>query len=81
MKQLLYILIFTASLNGMAQYQTTFIFSKMDIEAQHILWDNTPTMLMGFTSTMSGNIDIPCWFHNFPLSLTKTQGLRFLLYL
>ena len=59
MKQLLYILIFTASLNGMAQYQTTFIFSKMDIEAQHILWDNTPTMLMGFTSTMSGNIDIP----------------------
>lgn len=59
MKKLLYILFFAASLNGMAQDQTTFIFSKMDIEAQHVLWDNTPTMLMGFTTTMSGSIDIP----------------------
>ena len=59
MKQLFYILFFAASLNGMAQVETTFIFSKMDIEAQHILWDNTPTMLMGFTTTMGGSIDIP----------------------
>ena len=59
MKQLFYILFFAANLNGMAQDETTFLFSKMDIEAQHILWDNTPTMLMGYTSTMSANIDIP----------------------
>jgi FtsP/CotA-like multicopper oxidase with cupredoxin domain len=59
MKQLFYILFFAANLNGMAQDETTFLFSKMDIDAQHILWDNTPTMLMGYTSTMSANIDVP----------------------
>jgi FtsP/CotA-like multicopper oxidase with cupredoxin domain len=43
-----------------AQIQTnTFIFSKMDIEPQHILWDGEQTMLMGFTPLMSSAIDIP----------------------
>ncbi len=59
MKQLFYILFFAVSLNATAQDETTFIFSKMDIEAQHILWDDTPTMLMGFTAMMSASIDIP----------------------
>jgi len=59
MKQLFYILFFVLNLNARAQDQTTFIFSKMDIEAQHILWDDTPTMLMGFTAMMSASIDIP----------------------
>jgi len=59
MKQLFYILFLAVNLNATAQDETTFIFSKMDIEAQHILWDDTPTMLMGFTSMMSSNIDIP----------------------
>jgi len=59
MKQLFYLLFFAVNLNGMAQDETTFIFAKMDIEAQHILWDNTPTMLMGYTSMMSADIDIP----------------------
>jgi len=59
MKQLFYILFIAVSLNATAQDETTFIFSKMDIEAQHVLWDDTPTMLMGFTAMMSASIDIP----------------------
>lgn len=59
MKQLFYIIFFAVCHNSTAQDETTFIFSKMDIEAQHILWDGTPTMLMGFTSTMGASIDIP----------------------
>ena len=59
MKQLFYILFFAVSLNTTAQDETTFIFAKMDIEPQHILWDDTPTMLMGFTAMMSASIDIP----------------------
>lgn len=59
MKQLFYIIFFAVNINATAQVETTFIFSKMDIEAQHILWDDTPTMLMGFTALMSASIDIP----------------------
>lgn len=52
-----------------AQIQSnTFIFSKMDIEPQHTLWDGEQTMLMGFTPLMSSAIDIPG-----PL-LTYTEG-------
>lgn len=41
------------------QITTTNIFSKMDMGPQHVLWDGTNTMLMGFTSLMSAPIDIP----------------------
>lgn len=35
------------------------IFSKMDILPQHELWDGNHTMLMGFTSLLGDDIDIP----------------------
>ena len=41
------------------QITTTNIFSKMDMAPQHILWDGTTTMLMGFTPLMMTPIDIP----------------------
>jgi len=41
------------------QITTTNIFSKMDMGPQHVLWDGTNTMLMGFTSLMMTPIDIP----------------------
>lgn len=41
------------------QITTTNIFSKMDMGPQHILWDGTTTMLMGFTPLMMTPIDIP----------------------
>jgi FtsP/CotA-like multicopper oxidase with cupredoxin domain len=58
-------LLFIFSFFGMAissfaqQITTTNIFSKMDMGPQHILWDGTNTMLMGFTSLMMTPIDIP----------------------
>lgn len=38
---------------------TETIFSKMDIAPQHELWDGSTTMLMGFTSLLGDDIDIP----------------------
>lgn len=38
---------------------TETIFSKMDIQPQHQLWDGNYTMLMGFTSLLGDDIDIP----------------------
>ncbi len=35
------------------------LFSKMDMTAQHELWDGNQTMLMGFTELMMTPIDIP----------------------
>lgn len=59
MKSLVYFAAITFNLFVKAQDVTQTIFSKMDIEPQHILWDNTPTMLMGFTAMMGESIDIP----------------------
>ena len=41
------------------QITVTNIFSKMDMNPQHVLWDGTNTMLMGFTPLMMTPIDIP----------------------
>lgn len=68
-KLVLFITLFFSTFLLEAQIQSnTFIFSKMDIEPQHTLWDGEQTMLMGFTPLMNTAIDIPG-----PL-LTYTEG-------
>ena len=61
MRKLLFIFgFFGMVISSVAQQMTTTnIFSKMDMGPQHVLWDGTNTMLMGFTSLMMTPIDIP----------------------
>ena len=61
MRKLLFIFGFLGIvISAVAQQITvTNIFSKMDMNPQHVLWDGTNTMLMGFTPLMMTPIDIP----------------------
>lgn len=59
MKKLAVIAFCVASAVGSAQVVTKTLIAKMDLTAQHTLYDGTKIMLMGFTELMSQPINIP----------------------
>lgn len=59
LKHISILILMFCSFNGRTQVVADFLFSKMDVAPQYTLWDNTQTMLMGFTKTLGGNIDLP----------------------
>lgn len=59
MKQLITLVFAMLAVSVFGQTVNKTLISKMDLNPQHILWDGTPIMLMGFTELMSTPIDIP----------------------